>query len=118
MYNGEVIGILLQERGKTKKELGEYLGSTASNAYTQVAKGNPTVSRLEKVADFFGVSMDVFFVRSEDKYKPDRNKDKEIEDLKEMVSVYAQLATEKDQRIKLLEEKIAYLSRPNIQGKV
>ena len=63
MYNGNIIRQLLVERNIPNKELLRYLGTEANASLAQIINGNPTVKRLEKVADFFGVSMDVFFER-------------------------------------------------------
>ena len=63
MYNGNVIKQLLLDKKVTNKELLRYLGTEANASLAQIVNGNPTVKRLEKVADFFGVSMDVFFDR-------------------------------------------------------
>lgn len=63
MYNGNVIKQLLLDKKVTNKELLRYLGTEANASLAQIVNGNPTVKRLEKVADFFGVSMDVFFER-------------------------------------------------------
>ena len=63
MYNGNIIKQLLLDKKVTNKELLRYLGTEANASLAQIVNGNPTVKRLEKVADFFGVSMDVFFER-------------------------------------------------------
>ena len=63
MYNGNIIKQLLAEKKIQNKELLNYLGTEANSSLSQIVNGNPTVRRLEKVADFFGVSMDVFFNR-------------------------------------------------------
>ena len=49
------------------KDLLMYLGYNregGNSSLTQIMDGNPTVKRLEPVADFFKVSMDVFFNRN------------------------------------------------------
>ena len=63
MYNGQVIRELLRKRKIQNKTLNEALGWTNSQL-KQVIEGNPKVSTLEPIADFFKVSMDVFFDRS------------------------------------------------------
>ena len=63
MYNGKVIRTMLAERSIQHKELLTYLGSDSNSSLLQIIDGNPTVKRLERVADFFGCSMDVFFNR-------------------------------------------------------
>lgn len=65
MYKGKVIKELLAKYDKKNKDLLEYLGSTSNSTIAQLVNGNPTVSKLEQVADFFGVPMDVFFERTD-----------------------------------------------------
>lgn len=66
MYNGLIIEQLLDARKIQKKVILDYLGiprKGGGTALKQIMTGNPTVKRLEPVADFFQVSMDVFFNR-------------------------------------------------------
>lgn len=66
MYNGQIIRRLLDVRKIPNKDLLAYLGYNregGNSSLTQIIEGNPTVRRLEPVADFFQVSMDVFFER-------------------------------------------------------
>ena len=67
MYNGLIIEQLLDDRKIQKKVILDYLGiprEGGGTALKQIMTGNPTVKRLEPVADFFQVSMDVFFNRN------------------------------------------------------
>ena len=64
MFKGYIIKQLLEERKITKKRLFEYLNTSASGLDTIINKGNPTASTLEKIADFFNVSVDTFFERN------------------------------------------------------
>lgn len=67
MYKGRIIKHLLDVNKIPNKDLLEYLGYNrdgGNSSLTQIMDGNPTVRRLEPVADFFQVSMDVFFERS------------------------------------------------------
>ena len=67
MYNGLIIEQLLEARKIQKKVILDYLGiprEGGGTALKQIITGNPTVKRLEPVADFFQVSMDVFFTRN------------------------------------------------------
>ena len=67
MYNGLIIERLLEARKIQKKVILDYLGiprEGGGTALKQIMTGNPTVKRLEPVADFFQVSMDVFFERN------------------------------------------------------
>lgn len=66
MYNGQIVRYLLEKRRIPNKELLKYIGKDkegGNSALRQIISGNPTVRTLEPVADFFGVSMDVFFKR-------------------------------------------------------
>ena len=67
MYNGLIIEQLLEARKIQKKVILDYLGiprAGGGTALKQIMTGNPGVKRLEPVADFFQVSMDVFFERN------------------------------------------------------
>ena len=67
MYNGLIIEQLLDARKIQKKVILDYLGiprEGGGTALKQIMTGNPTVKSLEPVADFFQVSMDVFFNRN------------------------------------------------------
>lgn len=67
MYNGLIIKQLLEARKIRNSELIEYLNyqpGGGNTALKQIIEGNPTVRRLEPIADFFQVSMDVFFERA------------------------------------------------------
>lgn len=66
MYNGLIIEELLDSRKIQKKIILDYLEiprDGGGTALKQIITGNPTVKRLEPVADFFQVSMDIFFNR-------------------------------------------------------
>ena len=104
MYNGNVIKQLLLDKKVTNKELLRYLGTEANASLAQIVNGNPTVKRLEKVADFFGVSMDVFFEREKPfKAYPSAHGDNE-QQYKEKIELLERLLEEKDKRICLLEQ--------------
>lgn len=104
MYNGNIIRQLLVEKNIPNKELLKYLGTEANASLAQIVNGNPTVKRLEKVADFFGVSMDVFFEREKPfKAYPSAHGDNE-QQYKEKIALLERLLEEKDKRIALLEQ--------------
>lgn len=104
MYNGNIIRQLLVEKNIPNKELLKYLGTEANASLAQIVNGNPTVKRLEKVADFFGVSMDVFFDREKPfKACPSAHEDNELK-YKEKIALLERLLEEKDKRIALLEQ--------------
>ena len=104
MYNGNVIKQLLLDKKVTNKELLRYLGTEANASLAQIVNGNPTVKRLEKVADFFGVSMDVFFEREKPfKAYSSAHGDNE-QQYKEKIELLERLLEEKDKRILLLEQ--------------
>lgn len=104
MYNGNVIKQLLLDKKVTNKELLRYLGTEANASLAQIVNGNPTVKRLEKVADFFGVSMDVFFEREKPfKAYQSAHGDNE-QQYKEKIELLERLLEEKDKRILLLEQ--------------
>lgn len=114
MYNGQVIRKLLRKRKIQNKTLNEALGWTNSQL-KQVIEGNPKVSTLEPIADFFRVSMDVFFERNTPIHSNgynnvlgDGNNVNSVvignDRLTERVQIQEILLEEKDKRIEILEE--------------
>lgn len=104
MYNGNIIRQLLVERNIPNKELLRYLGTEANASLAQIVNGNPTVKRLEKVADFFGVSMDVFFEREKPFKAYSSAQGDNEQQYKEKIELLERLLEEKDKRILLLEQ--------------
>ena len=113
MYNGQIIKDLLRKRKIQNKTLNEALGWNNSQL-KQVVEGNPKVSTLELVADFFHVSMDVFFERnisvlpSSNHVLGDGNNVNSVvfncDQLTERIKTLEQLLHEKDKRIETLEK--------------
>lgn len=113
MYNGRKVKELLAINGKRNQELLDYLGSTSRTTIAQLVTGNPTVKKLEKVADFFGVSMDVFFERTFKIQSNDIDKleTSERQVLMDLISAKDQLISDKERTIRLLEEYIKELKK-------
>lgn len=113
MYDGKVIKELLAKNDRRGKELLEYLGSTSRTTIVQLVNGNPTVNRLEQVADFFGVSMDVFFDRTYqgEGRKIDKLATSERQALMDLLSAKDQLIADKERTIRLLEEYVEELKK-------
>lgn len=103
MYNGKVIRDLLESRGKKIQDLRDGLGYKGNTSIYQIIEGNPSVTILEKVADFFRVSMDTFFIRD---VKISTDDD---------VEYYKKILSEKEARIEVLEKYVKLLE--NKQGK-
>ncbi len=120
MYNGQIIKELLRKRKIQNKVLNEALGWSNSQL-KQVVEGNPRVSTLELVADFFKVSMDVFFDRnvpvtsSYNHVLGDGNNVNSVvfgsDQLTDRIHTLELLLTEKDKRIEVLEEMNRMLRR-------
>lgn len=111
MFNGKIIDELLKRKGATKRDLVNAVGWKAHSQYHQFTEGNPTASTLEKVADFFGCSIDLFFLREQDAGEPfifvgDRasleerlislqslvdSKNRHIEDLEKMLQIFEKI---------------------------
>lgn len=113
MYNGKVIRKILRERNLLQKDLLEYLYSDvtkSSGSITQLENGNPTVKTLERIADYFRVSMDTFFERNDHYIQigsiPSNEYQLRIESLEKLIA-------EKDKRIDLLEQLILLLKKSN-----
>lgn len=113
MYNGKVIRKILRERNLLQKDLLEYLYSDvakSSGSITQLENGNPTVKTLERIADYFHVSMDVFFERSDSFIQKGSASANEYE---LRIDSLEKLIAEKDKRIDLLEQLNQLLKKPN-----
>ena len=104
MYNGNIIKQLLKERNIPNKELLKYLGydgEGGNTSLTQIINGNPTVKRLEPVADFFKVPIDIFF-----------NRDVEVNSdptLETRIELLERLLEERSKRIETLEKMVEIL---------
>lgn len=104
MFRPEKISMLLKERNLTNKELLNFIGKNYNGSLQTIIKGDIGVSKLEKIADFFGVPTDYFFTR-ENSRAPLTAEDS----LKESKENLMTLIEEKDKRIKNLEEIISLL---------
>lgn len=112
MYNPQKIIDLLNQTGVSNKTLLDYLGKNWNGSLTSIIKGDIRVSKLEKIADFFGVPVDEFFDR-----EPAVNGVR-VGGVRNNVhhfsvstdpSALQQLIEEKDKRIALLEDMVAIL---------
>ncbi len=65
MYNPKKVIELIESSGIRKKELLDFMGMNYNGSVDAVIKGDIRVSKLEKIADFFGVPVDVFFDRDQ-----------------------------------------------------
>jgi transcriptional regulator with XRE-family HTH domain len=125
MYNGQVIRDLLEKQNKSNKELLAYLGKDipGGNSYLRsLMTGNPTVKTLEPIADFFGVSMDVFFNREKGVFMPSTSVVGDgnavgtgntvginVRAMEKNIELLERLIDDKDKRIETLELLVNYL---------
>lgn len=108
MYNGQIIKALLKERKLLIKDLVKALGLNEKNGLRALLDRDPKVSRLEEVADFFGVSMDTFFIRTKQPHISVVGNKNNVACLtvgaqEEKIANLNALIEEKDKRITLLE---------------
>lgn len=116
MYNGQVINVLLKERGMKAKDLLEHLQLQTNGSITSLVRGNPTAERLEKVADFFDVPIDALFQRGKSYgYNVVGNSNYvaniTIGELRGKAKSLEQIIEEKDKRIALLEDMVELLKK-------
>ena len=117
MYNGHKIDDLIASHGVTKSTLCESLGFNSGSQLRQIIHGNPTAKTLEKIADYFSVSLDFFFDRSVD-YTPLEGEIPALEDgkygnndlLAEKLKAAQEVIAEKDRHISTLERVVTILS--------
>lgn len=110
MYNPKKIGDLLQQRGLKNKQLLVHLGYNERSGLLQSVSGDIRVSKIERIADFFGVPIDTFFDR--EKEIPMTETANGISPRKlaeEREQALRNLLKEKDQRIALLEDMVSML---------
>lgn len=114
MYNGQVISVMLKERGLRAKDLLDYLQIKSNGSLSALVHGNPTAERLEKIADFFEVPIDSLFSRSKSfGYNVVGNRNNvgyvTIGELRGRNEGLEKIIEEKDKRIALLEEMVTLL---------
>lgn len=128
MYNGQIVNDLLKQRKLKVSDLNAYL-HVKSSSISQLTDGNPTASKLEKVADFFGVPMDIFFQRNiylapgsntvngNSNVVGNVNSSREqelstkIKSLETLLKEKDKLIEEKDKRIQVLEDMVKILQK-------
>lgn len=108
MYNGKIINALLKQQGKKKKDLLDALGVNYGGSIRPFVDGNPSVNKIEAIADFFGVSIDTFFIRNKQPHISVVGNSNNVAcftigALEEKTANLQALIDEKDKRIKLLE---------------
>ena len=62
----DIIKKLLKDRGMTFQELCDRMGVDRNNLYNSITKGNPTLSRLETIAEHLGVPVWRLFTESQE----------------------------------------------------
>lgn len=112
MYNPQKVIDLLKTTGATNKSLLDYMGKNWNGSLKAIISGDIRVSKLEKIADFFGVPVDEFFDREQSVngvlVGGVRNNVHHFSVKTDPAALQA-LIEEKDKRIKLLEDMIALL---------
>jgi len=106
MYNGHQVKILLTLQDVSAATLAKQIYGNNRRSLHNLIYGNPSVEIIEKVADFFHVPIDTFFVRSVDVNEdaPSGELDKTYINL---------LIAAKDDTIKKQEEQISILRSEN-----
>lgn len=114
MYNPQRIIQLLEDRGLKNKDLLDFIGKNWNGSLQQVVNGDIRVSKLEKIADFFQVSIDEFFDRNisvEGVYSSVSNNHLHHINvgMTDKCRSLERIIAEKDARIATLEEMVAIL---------
>lgn len=114
MYNPQKIRQLLKERNLKSKDLLDFIGKNWNGSLPQVVDGDIRVSKLERIADFFQVSMDEFFDRNisvEGVYSTGSNNHLHhiTVGVADKCRNLERLIAEKDARIATLEEMVTLL---------
>lgn len=122
MYNPQKVIDLLQSSGAKNRDLLDFMGKNWNGSVAQVINGDIRVSKLEKIADFFGVPVDYFFDRDQDNFHlkiggvlnhiHDFHIGPGAENTGAMARILKEkeaLIIEKDKRIELLEDMVEFL---------
>ncbi len=108
MYNGSIIKALLKERNLKVKDLLEGLNMNTGGGARPLIEGDPKASKLEELADYFGVSIDTFFIRDKQPHISVVGNSNNVAcytigALEEKTANLQALIDEKNKRIELLE---------------
>lgn len=115
MFNGLILKELLKQKNKKQIDLIRYMNWNGSGSVASFINRNPTASQLERVADFFGVPIDTFFIRN----GSDPQKNNVIGNGNSVGNIHINdtaLATENEylkDKIKQLEKQIEILEKFN-----
>lgn len=118
MYNYQKIIDLLKDNNIKSKTLLQAIGKNWNGSVEAVIKGDIRVSKLEKIADFFGVPIDTFFDRETSNNgvsvsgTSNRVHNFTVNNHYDVKSLQT-LLEEKDKRIKTLEDMIEILKEVN-----
>ena len=84
MYDGDAIRLLLAKQKKSQRDLSMAVTGKPNSSLHNLYK-NPTASTLEKIADFFNVTIDSLFVRTRQPIDYETEKDMENGYLKKLI---------------------------------
>lgn len=119
MYNPRKVIELIENSNVQKKSLLDYMGMNWNGSINAVIKGDIRVSKLEKIADFFGVAIDYFFDRECQNNgvtvggTRNRVHNFSINPDNSAVKYLEAIIAEKDKRIQVLEAHIELLKAQN-----
>ena len=118
MYNGKVVKALLKAKGFKGMQLSEHLYGNPRRTITPIIKdgANPCVSIVEKMAEFFEVSIDAFFTSTDAVPDMDKLLTKYAAPSAKKVQQYNDvddLLQKKDEQIRLLEQRVQALETLN-----
>lgn len=129
MFNPQKVIELLEASGTKKKDFLDEITKSHNGALAPVLEADIRVSKLEKIADFFGVSIDTFFEREVSNHgvivggsrnkvshlnigqpsKDGNNQDALIKEKEKQIRNLEALLKEKDERIALQNDLIIML---------
>ena len=122
MYNPNKVIELIESSGVRKKELLDYMGKNWNGSVEAVVKGDIRVSKLEKIADFFGVPVDTFFDRDSNNGGVtvggvrNRVHNFSVGTTNNDMKTLQALLDEKDKRIAILEEMVTLLKSQGVRN--
>ena len=115
MYDGDVIRLLLAKQKKSQRDLSLAVTGKPNSSLHNLYK-NPTASTIEKIADFFNVTIDSLFVRTRQSIDYATETDMENAYLKKLLkyqetemSTYRLLNDTNDYMLEQLKHRVAEL---------
>ena len=108
MFNGQIVKNLLKESGRPTADLSELLYGNRKRSVSNLLgeNSNPTAHTLEQMANFFGVPVDYFFTKDDEKSELNESTPVTVY-LRAIIDTKDRLIHEQEKKKKNLEKIVA-----------